>query len=137
MIHEKCYGLIPLREKEGKWQVFLIKHKNGLHWGFPKGHPEEKENDHKKVAEREFKEETNLEVVRYLSEQVLEEKYTFTRDSETVSKQVYYFIVEAKGEIQLQTKEILEGLWINIDEAENKITFPQSKEICRKMQKII
>ncbi len=35
---EHSYGIIPLKKKEGVWNVLLVQLHAG-HWGFPKGHP--------------------------------------------------------------------------------------------------
>ena len=44
MKKEKSCGAIVYREKDGV-EILLIKHKNGGHWAFPKGHVENKETE--------------------------------------------------------------------------------------------
>ena len=56
MKHEKSCGCIIIEDKK----VLLIKQTNGV-WGFPKGHVEENETE-LQTAEREVKEETNIDV---------------------------------------------------------------------------
>ena len=58
---EKSCGAILCRETEELPQVLLIRHKNGGHWGFPKGHVEDRETE-EETARREIWEETGLEV---------------------------------------------------------------------------
>ena len=43
MKKEKSCGAIVYREKDGV-EILLIKHKNGGHWAFPKGHVEKKDD---------------------------------------------------------------------------------------------
>ena len=56
---EKSCGAILCRETEELPQVLLIRHKNGGHWGFPKGHVEDRETE-EETARREIWEETGL-----------------------------------------------------------------------------
>ena len=60
MKKEKSCGAIVYREKDGV-EILLIKHKNGGHWAFPKGHVENKETE-EETALREIWEETGLKV---------------------------------------------------------------------------
>ena len=57
---EKSCGAVVLRKNQGRLQVLLIKHINGGHWAFPKGHVERGETE-EQTALREIKEETGLE----------------------------------------------------------------------------
>ncbi len=136
MDYEESFGVIPIRKHDDKWQVFLVKIKSGNHWGFPKGHKEENE-DPKSSAERELQEETNLTVVSYYSEEPFVEKYNFKRNERDVFKSVYYFLVEVKGDIKIQKNEVIDSGWFFIDDAIDKITYSQSKEICQKVKNFI
>ena len=63
MKKEKSCGAIVYREKDGV-EILLIKHKNGGHWAFPKGHVENKETE-EETALREIREETGLTLTDY------------------------------------------------------------------------
>ncbi len=65
MEKDESFGIVPLRRNANAWQVFLIQHKHGRHWGFPKGHAESGEMP-EDAAARELKEETNLEITAFL-----------------------------------------------------------------------
>ena len=54
MRKEKSCGAVIMRNINGKYYTLLIKHMHG-HWGFPKGHEEEGE-DEAAAALREVKE---------------------------------------------------------------------------------
>lgn len=136
MDHEESFGIIPIRKHIDKWQVFLVQLKSGNHWGFPKGHKKDNE-DPKASAERELFEETNLKVVSYYFDETLVEKYTLKRDQRDVSKTVYYLLAEVKGDVIIQKNEVVDAGWFFVDDAIDKITYSQSKDICREVKKIL
>ena len=106
---DQSYGVIPLSYRDNHWEVFLIQHRHGYHWGFPKGHAELNETP-EEAARRELKEETNLDVVRFLQMEPLSEQYQFVLDKHRVFKRVLYFVAEVSGETILQKKEIANGI---------------------------
>ena len=138
MYREESFGVIPIRENGGIYQVFLVQLASGKHWGFPKGHRNNDVESPKEVASRELKEETNLEIKRYISDISFQETYCLNRSSKEIEKRVTYFLVEAKdNNIILQSKEILDGGWFNVDNAIEKITYQNSKDICTKLKSIL
>ena len=50
MKKEKSCGAVVYRDGDAGMEVLLIKHKNGGHWAFPKGHVEKKETEAQKEA---------------------------------------------------------------------------------------
>ena len=132
MIFEKSYGIIPLRKENGKWQVLLVNHVKGNYWGFPKGHANPAETN-KETAQRELFEETGLSVKRFFIVESLYERYDFYRGDQHIDKEVFYFPAEADGDIHLQTGETQSSLWIDVDKAEAKISFPQSKTLAKQL----
>lgn len=136
MIFDESFGTIPLKKKKNSWVVFLIKNKSGNHWGFPKGHANLSETP-KQAAQRELKEEANLDIIRYLSEEPIIEQYHFTKESNEVTKKVYYFIVEVKGIGEVTSDEILDGKWVDISKAKDEVTYPQSKLIANQVEIIL
>ncbi|MFN0065205.1 MAG: NUDIX domain-containing protein, partial [Chlamydiales bacterium] len=97
-----AFGIIPIKKR----RVLLVHHQKG-HWSFPKGHAEENE-DPKMTAARELKEETGLDVIRFLEIPPIEEEYAF----DLIRKKVTYFFAEVEGKLQLQTAEIQEARWV-------------------------
>ena len=51
---ERCFGIVPLQHRAGAWRCFMLQHRYGNHWGFPKGHAETGETD-LQAARRELK----------------------------------------------------------------------------------
>src|SRR3989344_6209301 len=133
---EESFGAIPLTKRAGEWYVFLIQHKHGRYWGFPKGHAEPKETP-QEAALRELKEETNLELVQYLQQEPLIEQYRFTWEGRKVFKRVFYYVAEVKGEAILQKNEVQDGKWIPFREAIDQITHPEGKSILAQVEQIL
>lgn len=130
MANEVSYGIIPLANRGGVWNVLLVKHKSGNHWSFPKGHPCSGESG-KETAVRELKEETGLAVKRYLIDERFTEKYCFARGGNQVNKSVIYYMAEVEGDIFFQFDELSEGKWVPFDEAQSHITHLESQNLCR------
>lgn len=135
MAYEASYGIIPLYNDSGKWQVLLIQLHAG-HWGFPKGHAERKEQPQESAA-RELQEETGLEVQRFLFEQPLIEAYHFFSRGKRIEKTVSYFLAEVHGELKLQTEEVKAAKWVALSEAIEHLTFPASKTICQRAEQLL
>jgi len=133
MIDEYSFGIVPLRKKK-QWQVFLVQHKNGLFWSFPKGHSVKNE-DPQNVAKRELKEETNLDVNHFLFSDPFIETYSYVKNGKTQNKQVTYFPAIVSGRVQLQKEEIIDGKWLNLEDAILLLTYDQSKEVLKKVKK--
>ncbi len=136
MRQEESFGIIPLSHKRGYWEVFLIRHKHGRYWGFPKGHAEAGETPHQ-AAFRELKEETNLDGVRFLQDEPFVESYSFLFDGKRVFKRVSYFVSEVEGTVVLQQEEIQDGIWLPLKEACEKVTHREGKAILIKVQKTL
>jgi len=133
---DESFGVVPLSLRQGQWEVFLIQHQRGRYWGFPKGHAESGETP-QETAFRELKEETNLELVRYLQTEPLLEQYTFMAEGRRIFKQVHYFIAIVEGTVKLQEKEIQNGIWLPFAEALEKVTHFEGKTILSQVEKIL
>jgi 8-oxo-dGTP pyrophosphatase MutT (NUDIX family) len=135
MAQEFSYGIVPLREDGGHVEVLLILHRGARYWTFPKGHKNPGETD-LETASRELKEETGLEVERYLSSVPYIEKYTFYKFQDKVHKTVAYYPAFVHGSLQLQVEEVLEARWLSLEKALSLLTFPEAREICLLVFKI-
>ena len=135
MIHDASFGVVPFKEIDGVWNVFLICHHDG-HWAFPKGHAEENESP-LQAAQRELFEETGLTVSKWISKDLIVEQYQFHRDGQRVRKEVSYYIAEVQGNEVLQKEEIKDSLWLPLDKAEERLTFPETCSIFRRAVEIL
>lgn len=136
MKHEESFGVIPLSKKNERWSVFLIQHKKGRYWGFPKGHAEPNETA-QESAMRELREETNLQIVRFIDTPPISEEYSFLLRGKRVFKKVVYFVAEVEGTIVLQKEEIQDGAWVAFPEAFEKATHPEGKAILHQIHQLI
>ena len=123
---EKSCGAVIFREKDYKKQVLLIRHVNGEHWAFPKGHVEKGETE-EQTALREILEETGLTVKldnRY--RQVV--SYSPRKD---VMKDVVYFVAHATEDSYAvaQESEISLIKWVDMHTAVEYVSFDNDKKI--------
>ncbi len=123
---EKSCGAVVFREKDYKKQILLIRHVNGGHWAFPKGHVERNETE-EETALREILEETGLSVQldnRY--RQVV--SYSPRKD---VMKDVVYFVALAPRDTNAvaQEGEISQIKWVDMHSAVEYVSFDNDKKI--------
>ena len=123
MDKEKSCGAIVFRKVKNNIEVLIIKHKNGGHWSFPKGHVEGDETEHE-TARREILEETGIEVSFVTG---FREPVTYS-PKQNVIKDVVYFLAEALNyDFVIQEEEISQVRWININDADKYLTYNNDK----------
>ena len=128
MIKVESFGIVPFLNENGTWKVLLILHREGNHWGFPKGKANPGETP-LEAATRELKEETGLSVIQILREEPLAEQYQFRRKKEFIVKIVHYFPALIEGSLQLQQEEIRDAKWLPVSEALKQLTFREARHI--------
>ena len=125
MKEEKSCGAVLLRRECDELEVLLVRHRNGSHWSFPKGHMEAGERE-RQTALREIREETGLEV-RLLPEFRMQVAYS---PKSGVWKQVVYFAgLPAGGILHPQEEEIRDLLWISSKEALKMVTYENDRQV--------
>ena len=128
IVKTDSFGIVPLTHRNNRWEAFLIKHLNGGHWGFPKGHPEKGESP-QQTAERELFEETGLEVIRYLEHPPLVETYQYMWEGRPIDKRVEFYLAEVTLDALLQPEEITQGKWLPLGELPSYATFKEEKNL--------
>ncbi len=128
MIKVESFGIVPFLKEEGTWKVLLILHREGNHWGFPKGKANPGETP-LQSATRELKEETGLIVSDVLLQQPMIEQYQFRRKRQFIVKTVQYFPAFVEGSLNLQEEEIRDAKWMTIPEALQQLTFKEARHI--------
>jgi len=129
IIKEKSFGAVVINEKQ---EFLLIKHKYGEHWDFPKGHKEGRESD-QEAARREVHEETGL-LIQLIDGFKEKSKYSPREDTE---KTVTYYIGFSTGKVTVQEEEILEYAFLSYEEAMERITFKESRDILKTAKNFI
>lgn len=132
MIREKSAGIIAYNN--GK---YLLLHYISGHWDFPKGHLENGETE-KQAAIRELKEETGIEDIFFVKDFEEGIEYFFRRGKDLVKKEVTFFLVETRTEkITLNPKEHKGYEWLGCQEARQRVTFNNAKEILIRAQEFL
>ena len=134
MQYEKsCGALVLRRDEDGKMYILMIRHKQGGHRSFPKGHMERGETEYM-TAVREVYEETSVQIR-------INTKFRETvRYSPLpgVSKEVVYFLTTTEQErIRPQEGEIAEVEWVPVEEAEASLTHENDKTVFRAAMKTV
>ncbi len=125
---EKSCGAIVFRKFHGNIEVLLIKHANGGHWSFPKGHVERGETE-LQTAIREIQEETGLDVIL---DHTFREVVTYYPKRD-IRKDVIYFLAKAKSfDYKPQPEEIAEIKWSQLDPANHILTYENDKLLLKK-----
>lgn len=128
MQYEKSCGALVLRAGEdGQLYILMIRHKEGGHRSFPKGHMERGETEYM-TAVREVFEETAVQI-RIHSDFRETVRYS---PMPGVSKEVVYFLTEtAQKEIAPREGEIAQVEWVPVDQAEASLTHENDKMVLR------
>ncbi len=125
MKNEKSCGAVVFRKNGYDTQILLIKHLNGGHWAFPKGHVEAGETE-EETAIREIMEETGISVTIDSSYRKVV-TYSPRRD---VIKDVVYFVAETDcKETVAQASEISQIKWVNMHTAVEHVSYENDKKV--------
>ena len=133
---DEAFGIVPIwRQLEGD-RFLLIQHWAG-HWGFPKGHAELGETAIV-TACREFEEETGIKAYEVVDAVSFIEKYSFSREGQTIEKTVTYFPAFVQTSVvTCQEQEIKAYAWATFDDATQKITFGQARLLLARVQEYL
>lgn len=124
---ERSCGAILCRETEDLPQVLLIRHKNGGHWGFPKGHVEGRETD-EETARREIWEETGIKAKL---EKGFRKVVSYSPKPRVMKDVVYFAAKPAGGELKRQEAEVEEARWATLGQALELVTFETDRDVLR------
>ncbi len=133
MQYEKSCGAVIYRKFHGNTELLLIKHVNGGHWSFPKGHVEAGETE-EETAKREIMEETGLEVVLDTS---FREVVSYSPKKDT-KKDVIYFLAKAVNyDFTPQQEEIAQIRWVEINRTQSVLSYDNDKQLAAKAKPFI
>lgn len=125
MKQEKSCGALIFHEENQDISLLLIKHRNGGHWSFPKGHMENGETE-PQTALREILEETGLKVQLFTDFR----KSVSYQPKPDINKEVVYFVaISDTQEIQLQEEEVRQGIWVDPPRALTLVTYENDRHL--------
>ncbi len=133
MEHEKSCGAVIFRKHHGNTELLLIKHTNGGHWSFPKGHVEPGETE-AETARREVREETGLEVQIDTS---FREVVSYSPRKDTIKKVVYFLAWVKSKEIHPQPEEVSQVKWVEISLAPKWLNYDNDRQLVNRVKTII
>lgn len=125
MKQEKSCGAVIVTKETEEPKFLLIKHHNGGHWAFPKGHVEGNETE-EETALREIMEETRLTVE--LDTQ-FKHVVRYSPYEGTVKDVIYFMAYASEQEIHKQDEEVLDSSWSNFEEALALVTYENDRTI--------
>jgi len=125
---ERSAGFVLFREEGGKRRYLLLRHRNGGHWGFPKGGIEPGE-DELAAAGREVREETGISDFEPIPGFRAVSRYRFLRDGRPIDKEVVYFLARVHdGEVRISSEHRDAG-WFSPEETLRTLTYDQGRRI--------
>lgn len=132
VVYETSAGIIVFRQM-AKNREFLLLHYPGGHFDFPKGHLEPGETE-REAAFRELQEETGLSKIVWIEGYHEKIHYMYNRGSKLMSKDVYFFLARTRQKKIILSFEHKGHSWLPYEEALEKITFQQSKDLLKKAE---
>jgi 8-oxo-dGTP pyrophosphatase MutT (NUDIX family) len=135
MFDERSAGILLFREDSGK-KMFLLLHYPSGHWDFIKGRIEKNESL-KQAALREAMEETGITDIEF--SEGFEEKiqYSYQFGGKEVRKEVVFFLAKTKTTDVKISHEHLDYIWLEFDEALQKTTYQNAKNLLIKSKSLV
>jgi bis(5'-nucleosidyl)-tetraphosphatase len=127
MKFEKSCGAVVYNTLGDSLEFLIIKHKNGEHWGFPKGHVEQGESE-EETAIREVYEETGIKI-KITTGFIHRMKYS--PKVGTVKEVVYFIGASRDKEVKCQESEIEDFKWLKLRDAVDNVTHENSRKLLR------
>lgn len=135
MPKEKSCGTVVFRRAKEGIRYLLLHYESG-HWDFPKGHQEKNEKD-EQTALRELKEETGIDEIEFADGFRETINYYYKKESETIFKEVIFFLVQSATDEVTLSKEHIGYVWMNYEHASKRLTFNSAKELLKKADEFL
>lgn len=128
MKHEKSCGALIFHEDGEQSLLLLIKHRNGGHWSFPKGHVEAGETE-VETALREISEETGLQV-DLISD--FRESVSYSPKGGITKEVIYFLAYSDHTTLHLQEEEVGQGIWVDVPRALTLVTYDNDRQLIQR-----
>lgn len=134
--HERSAGGVVVRRFAGTWQFAAIRPwQRDAIWALPKGHIDGRETA-EQAAVREVREETGLRT--QLDERLGDVSYWFRADGTRIHKTVTFFLlIWQSGSVIAQPGEVEEVRWVDLEDADDVLTYPGERELALKAAEIL
>jgi len=109
---------------------YLILNYSYGHWDFPKGNIENGESELDTIK-REIMEETGITDINFIDDFRQQISYRYKKKFKLVNKSVIYYIVETKSNKVVLSFEHVNFVWLNYNDALNRLSFDNSKKILK------
>ncbi len=127
---EKSAGAVVFRKKNDKIKYLVIQYGWG-HWEFPRGLIEKGESL-ENTARREIEEEVGIKDIKFVPGFKEWIKFFFKLKEENIMKVATFLLVETKTKEIKLSFEHKDYAWLEYEEALEKLTFKNAKEILKK-----
>ena len=134
MKEEVSAGIILFNDVDKR--KFLLLNYPSKHWDFVKGKMEKSETPHE-TAIRETKEETGISDVEFIDGFEEEIEYYFYADKQEIHKKVIFFLGKTETIDIILSYEHLDYIWLEFDNALNKITYENAKNLLIKSKEFL
>jgi bis(5'-nucleosidyl)-tetraphosphatase len=135
MVDERSAGLLLFRNESGE-KLFLLLHYPSGHWDFIKGKIEKNESP-KEAALREASEETGITDIEFIDGYEERIQYVFQHERRTIRKEVVFFLAKTRSSDVVISNEHLDFVWLKFDEALNRITYQNAKNLLLKSKSLL
>jgi 8-oxo-dGTP pyrophosphatase MutT (NUDIX family) len=134
MPREISAGGLVVRERDGEFDLAVIKPRGRTVWALPKGHVDKGETP-EQTAQREVLEETGIKA--RLEAPLGDVHYVYQFGGQKIFKQVHFFLFRyQEGEIDQLDKrmriEVEEARWVPLAEATKTLAYRGEKEMAAK-----
>jgi 8-oxo-dGTP pyrophosphatase MutT (NUDIX family) len=127
---EKSAGAVVFRRDNNKIKYLLIQYGWG-HWEFPRGLIEKGESL-EDTASREIEEETGIKDIKFIPGFREWIKFFFKLKGKTIMKIATFLLAETQTKEIKLSSEHKDYTWLEYEQAQEKLTFKNSKDILKK-----
>ena len=130
MVKQKSAGIVLFQNFHGTNRFLLLNYPQG-HWDFVKGKMERDETPHD-TARREAGEETGITDIEFIDDFEESVEYEFRFNGDLIQKKVIFFLAKTNTSKISLSHEHKNFVWLEYEDAMEKITFQNAEKILAK-----